>query len=242
MDLIRYREQREKFLKGQPHYRTLCPTCVQPDFSCYCPFIEKFDCKIEFVILIHPIELRRRIATGRMSHLCLQSSHLIAGQDYTRDKQVNELIANEQNQCLILYPRGQTQNLTPLDYQQRDSLFDKQKKLVLFVVDGTWATARKMVRQSQNLSSLPRICFTPEKESNFRVRKQPVAGYYSTIEAIHHTIELVGPHCGFSVESREHDKLLKVFDRMVERQLYFLKRSQEDPSFCHYRQHKKIAV
>jgi hypothetical protein len=51
------------------------------------------------------------------------------------------------------------------------------------------------------------------------VRKQPAQECYSTIEAIHHTIELLGPSCGFSVAQREHDRLLFIFDKMVSRQL-----------------------
>jgi DTW domain-containing protein YfiP len=89
-------------------------------------------------------------------------------------------------------------------------------------MDGTWATARKMVRQSRNLHALPRVCFSLDRPSGFRVRKQPAAGCYSTIEAIHQLIELVGSLCGFAVASRRHDNLLDVFDKMVAQQLQFV--------------------
>ena len=83
------------------------------------------------------------------------------------------------------------------------------------------------MRQSQNLLNLPRICFSPEKPSNFRVRKQPHASCYSTLEAIHHTIELIGAAKGFDVASRKHDRLLHVFDSMVELQLDFIRKADQ---------------
>jgi DTW domain-containing protein YfiP len=100
-----------------------------------------------------------------------------------------------------------------------------------------------MIRQSENLKSLPRICFSPAKPSNFRVRKQPHPNCYSTIEAIHHTIELVGASQGFSTDQREHDKLLTAFDFMVERQLNFIQEANLNLRVASYRREgqKKIS-
>lgn len=218
MDLNDYLEKRRQLLATEPRYRNLCVHCLQPDFSCYCAWLKPFDPKIQFVILIHPIEFRRRIATGRMTHLSLKNSHLIDGLDYSEHPQVNHLIRDPQNQCFMLYPGRNTKNLTKMSVSERFDLIDAGKRPVVFVVDGTWATARKMVRLSENLQRLPRICFTPKTPSNFHLRKQPKPECYSTIEAVHHTIELLGPAAGFSTSDRQHDSLLETFDKMVRRQ------------------------
>lgn len=239
MDLRQYLENRQKQFNQTPHYRDLCTTCIQPTFSCYCPDIQQFDPLINFVILIHPIEAKRRIATGRMSHLCLRDSHLIMGQDYSDNNDVNQLIEDPHFHSLILYPGALSENLTSLSEAEKVSRFPPQKKLRIFVIDGTWATAKKMVRQSTNLASLPRVCFSPQKPSTFRVRKQPHAACYSTIEAIHHTIELIGKTQGFDTSTREHDKLLHVFDSMVERQLEFIRKAEEKPAHLRYRRDNK---
>lgn len=171
------------------------------------------------MILIHPLEWRRRIATGRMSHLCLEASNLIQGYSYSDNRVVNETIRDPSNHCVVLYPGNDSINLSNPLSPERPALIPQGKNLVVFVLDGTWSTAGKMLRRSPNIFSLPRICFTPPKPSNFRVRKQPKANCYSTIEAIHEVIELLGDDVGFNVESREHDRLLFVFDQMVEKQL-----------------------
>lgn len=214
-----YLLKRQKFLEELPRYREMCTTCVQPEFSCYCRNIRPIETGIQFVILNHPIEQRRRIATGRMSHLCLRNSHLIVGHDYSENSQVNALIQDTRNHSVLLYPGYNSFNLSQHPLEEYRQKFDLQRKLTVFVVDGTWATARQMVSRSRNLQQLPRICFTPEKPSTFRVRKQPAAHCLSTIEAIHQTIELLAPVMALPIRDRRHDHLLEVFNGMVERQL-----------------------
>lgn len=215
MDVAKYLEQRRRREDETPKFRELCLRCRQPAFGCFCAHVKPFDPGMDFVILLHPIELKRRIATGRMSHLCLRGSHLITGHDYTDDARVNAILADPRAHCVMLYPGRNSLNLTEAGGDERARLAPTGKRLTVFVVDGTWATARQTVRLSRNLHAIPRVCFTPPGPSNFRVRKQPREGCYSTIEAVHHFIDLLGT----AGASRPHDNLLEVFDVMVERQL-----------------------
>ncbi len=150
MDIERYRKQRELRQAAEPQFRVHCQACAQPEFSCFCQHIKPFDSKISFVILIHPIEVRRRIATGRMSHMCLKNSFLIKGEDYSANEKVNAIIADQDRHCMILYPGKTSMNLTDMPSEAIEHVFGKhvsQKKiLTIFVIDGTWATARKMAR------------------------------------------------------------------------------------------------
>lgn len=225
VDLQTYLKNREKMKFEEASLRALCPHCLQSSVTCYCSSVKRVDVNIEFVILIHPIEVRRRIATGRMAHLCLHNSHLISGEDYTHHSEVNALLGDSRYHSVILYPGEDAVNLSDLTEEERSSVRPQDRKLRVFVIDGTWATAGKMIRKSKNLSQLPRICFTPEKVSTFRVRRQPHPHCYSTIEAIHQTIDLLGSTCGFDVLGRTHDNLLRVFDQMVEKQLQFVRES-----------------
>lgn len=222
MNILEYQKKKIQFQNELPQYRTVCRTCSQPNFSCFCKLVKPFDSNISFVILIHPIEAARRIATGRMSHLCLKNSYLIKGQDYSENETVNQLLSDPDYESVILYPGIKSKNISVISESEKKSLFNPNKKLRIFVIDGTWATAKKIVRQSLNLQGLPRICFSSNKESNFRVRKQPRSGCFSTIEAIHYTIELLGDQNGFNLSERKHDNLLTVFDSMVETQLRFI--------------------
>lgn len=239
MDLLEYKKRRESLLLETPRYRHLCTRCLQPEFGCYCAHIQSFDPALRIVILIHPIEVRRRIATGRMSHLCLQGSEMIAAQDYSDNREVNRILEDPRNQPMVLYPGPQSFNLTHANSAEKAALFETGKKPVIFVIDGTWATAKKTMHLSRNLKTLPRIAFTPPGRSRFRVRKQPGVDCYSTIEAIHHLIELLGDREGFPIQERRHDRLLRVFDKMVERQLDFIRDAYENPKSTSYRRPRR---
>ncbi|MEI8348506.1 MAG: tRNA-uridine aminocarboxypropyltransferase, partial [Pseudomonadota bacterium] len=121
----------------------------------------------------------------------------------------------------VLYPGKSSLNLSQLSIDEKKGLFPKNKNLVIFVVDGTWSTAKQTMRLSKNLKDLPRLSFEPSRLSNFRVRKQPSSECLSTIEAIHETIELLGEIKGLDPQRRVHDNLLHVFNYMVEMQLAF---------------------
>jgi DTW domain-containing protein YfiP len=224
MTMQSYLEQRQRLRDAQKQYRESCLVCMRPGDHCYCGTIHSFDPNIKFVILIHHLEDRRPIATGRMSHLLLKNSELILGQDYSHHKRIDNLINDKNYYPVILYPGFASRNLSQMSLEQRADLFPTDKKLMIFVIDGTWNTANKMVR-SQNLFDLPRVCFTPQEPSKFRVRKQPKAECYSTLEAIHQTIELVGSGQGFDLHSRLHDNLLNSFEWMVNKQFAYLARA-----------------
>jgi DTW domain-containing protein YfiP len=170
------------------------------------------------------LEVERKIATGRMAHLILENSLLLKGHDYSENLIVNELISNQKNQCVVLFPGENSVNLSKFSNEEKESYFKEDKNLVIFLVDGTWTTAKQTMRVSENLKDLPRISFDPSHLSNFRVRKQPKGECLSTIEAIHQTIELLGERKSFSLGNRPHDNLLHVFNYMVENQLLFMNR------------------
>lgn len=207
-----------------PRPRAFCWTCRQPVAACYCSRIQRLNSGIDFVILIHPIESRRRIATGRMAHLVLNDSWLIEGEDFSQSEKVLRLIADPRRKCMILYPGREAMDLdvpeTTCALQQIVS--SNARRLTVFVIDGTWATARKMMRLSANLRALPMVKFQPKEESRFQVRKQPEKHCLSTIEAIHTVIDRLS-----LVSDRPHDHLIELFLAMVERQKTFVPRFQK---------------
>ncbi len=203
-------------------HRSNCPRCKRPQIHCYCSQIKQIHSKICFVILIHPIEARRKIATGRMSHLCLANSVLICGDDLTDNVQVNEIIHNPDNHCLILYPHPSAVNLSSHSVDRKKMLFKNKKKTVVFVIDGTWRTARKTMRLSKNLQKLASICFIPTTPSQFKVRKQPAEHCYSSIEAIDTVLKLVESK---NINAESESILMIVFKEMVERQMQYLPKS-----------------
>ena len=213
MTLESYLRKKEERLISGIFHRVHCPQCRKPKITCYCAAIRPFESSPIFAILMHRSETRKRIATGRMAHLCLKNSYLFEGVDFTDHQEVNALIADPRNYCVVLSPGANAVNLSKQLPEARAEVFPAGRRPVIFVIDGTWSQARRMKRLSKNLSKLPAICFTPIAPSGFSsVRRQPAEYCYSTIEAIHETLSLLG------ATGTEHNNLITVFSFMVRQQ------------------------
>jgi DTW domain-containing protein len=166
--------------------REMCYRCFWPKALCWCASIVPMPTRTKFVFLLHPKEFKEeRTGTGRLTHLCLADSELHMGLGFDGLEAVQELIRDPAHFPVLLYPGLQARvlpgGLTPEELADR--------KLVVFLLDGTWSCARKMLRLSPSLQRLPRLMFPPAAPSRFVIKQQPVAGCLSTLEATH---ELLG--------------------------------------------------
>ena len=203
-------------------YRAVCHVCRRPQATCYCSLVKPFESRPRFVILCHPREAKHRLGTARMAHLAMTNSLLLEGVDFSRHCRVNEILSDNRSFCTVLYPATKAINLSALPREQRTSWVPHGKEWVVFVLDGTWKSVRTMIRSSENLQRLPFVCFDPSQPSTYRIRKQPQPNFYSTIEAIHHVIDLAGSHGDERVlRFRSHDNLRAIFHRAIDRQLTY---------------------
>lgn len=165
---------------------------------------------------MHPKEARKqKTGTGRLCHLVLKNSRLHVGINFTNDKEVRALIEDTEYTSVLLFPAPQAVNLSVDGYR---SLTGSQGKLQIFVVDGTWPLARKILRLSENLRALPTVSFTPRRPSNFQFKKQPRAEYLSTLESIQLLLEL-GQEQGVEIADSDIGQLPEIFERLVQIQL-----------------------
>ncbi len=227
MNVNEYRQLRYEPLRLANQSRRICLTCRKPLVTCYCSRIRSFDSKPRFVILIDPLEANRSIATGRMAHQCLSNSLMIEGVDFSANDQVNGIINDRHCYSVLLYPKASAINLSDITRGRQLTVFPSNRELVIFVIDSTWRTARKIIKRSENLQRLPAVCFTPLKPSNFRIRKQPDLKYYSTIEAIHYVLDILGEY-DHGTDSRPHDNLMEVVNFMINQQLKYMAKNNKE--------------
>jgi DTW domain-containing protein YfiP len=152
-----------------------------------------------------------------MAHLCITNSLLIEGVDFSANEQLNAMFRDRKIFPLVLYPRKASLNVSILSQEDRAAIVPADRELAIIVLDGTWKTARKMIRLSRNLQNLTYISFDPPRPSRYRLRRQPRAQYYSTLEAIHHIIDLFMA----DRQERPQDTLLDILDFAVEHQLRY---------------------
>jgi DTW domain-containing protein YfiP len=222
--------QRKAELPDARLARPYCVQCRKPGVSCYCEHVERYSTRPRIVILMHPLEAKHPVGTGRMAHRCLENSHLWIDFSFTHSAPLNALLANPKLYPILLFPNQGSRNLSIMSHGERGNFLPADREPVIIVLDATWEIAKKMLHLSPNLQTLPRICFTPPRPSGFLVRKQPHGGCFSTIEAIHETLSLLDPDRGSG--ARPYDHLLQIFDAMVAKQLSFRQNARGKSRHC----------
>lgn len=207
--------------------RVTCYRCFWPQPLCWCGSIQPMPTRTKFVFLMHPKEFKQEKAgTGRLTHLCLAGSALHMGVAFDDHDEVQDLIRDPRNFPVLLYPGKEARNLSTGEFTAADLA---GRRLVVFLLDATWAGARKMLRLSPSLQRLPRVMFDASAPSRYVIKQQPQPGCLSTLEATHELL-LALERSGLDAYSRP-DQLLNLFQRMQDYQI----RCATDPARTGYR-------
>lgn len=195
--------------------RETCYRCFWPKTLCWCPTLRAMETRTRFVFLMHPKEFKQeKAATGRLTRLCLANSELHMGMAFDDDEAVQALLCDPANCCVLLYPGREACNLSAGELRAEEL---SGRRLVVFLLDATWAGARKMLRLSPSLQRLSRVMFTPSAPSRYVIKQQPQEGCLSTIEATHELL-LALERSGLDAYP-DKAQLLDVFARMQDFQL-----------------------
>ncbi len=207
--------------------RVKCYQCMRPSSSCICKYIKPIQTNIRFIILMHPKEYKKeKNGTGHMTKLQLENSEIIVGVDFTNNARVNEILDDESNRSFLLYPGKNNFNLSTRRGSEIASFVGTNP--YLFILDGTWPCARKMLKLSTNLQALKRLSFDNTIQSIFIIKQQPASLCLSTIESVHTVLNLLKEH---GLEDCETDDFLLPFKKMIDYQVECIL----NPNNNHYR-------
>lgn len=187
--------------------RPRCHTCGRPQRACYCEHVTPITTRTKIIILQHPRESRVAINTARIARLCLPQAELLVGTGWGDDSQLAKQLQNPAREPFLLYPGPGARDISELH---------TNKPVTLVVIDGTWSQSRAVVRNSPALGRLPRYAFVPERESEYRIRREPRPDFVSTIEALVNVLGRLEGDKGVST-------LLQPFRAMVDFQLSCVK-------------------
>ena len=189
-----------------------------PSSSCICKYVSSFQTKTRFIILMHPKEYKKeRNGTGRMTQLQLENSEIIVGVDFTNNKRVNEILTKENSSSFLLYPGQDNFNLSLRKSSEIIPFMGVNPHI--FILDGTWPCARKMLKMSKNLQELKRVSFDNEIVSKFIFKQQPAPLCLSTIESVYTVLNLLKQG---DLELCDTKDFLLPFEKMVEYQIKYM--------------------
>ena len=194
--------------------REECYACYRAKTNCLCGSVKSFATRMRFVILMHTKEARKqKTGTARLAKLCLKNAELLIGTDFTRDERVNSLLRDPAFSPFVLYPGPKAVNFKTLG----DGLPMEGKTPLIFVIDGTWECAQRLLFRSKNISALPRLSFSRSYTSRFAIKKQPREHCVSTIEAVYY---LCGEaeEAGYEDLKAQSENLMVVLKKLVDTQ------------------------
>lgn len=183
--------------------RPQCPRCTRPIERCLCALIPCLASRTRVLILQHPSEVRHALNTARLAALGLSNAELLVGEVF---ESLTALLQQPGYRTCLLFPGEQAQAL--LAFAEQHS----ELPLLLVVPDGTWRKARKLLHLNPLLAALPRVVLPAGLQSRYRLRKAPMPGALSTIEAIVTALNTVEEPACF-------DTLLKPFEVLIEGQI-----------------------
>jgi DTW domain-containing protein YfiP len=200
-----------------PAHRGECYACYRAKINCLCGSIKPFSTRTRFVILMHTKEAhKQRTGTARLANLCLANAELIVGTDFTQNERVNSLIRDPHYSPFLLYPGPKAVNFKTPGIEP----LAEGKTLLVFVVDGTWRGAKKVLNKSPNIRALPRLSFGGSYVSQYKIKKQPLAHCVSTIEAIYYLCK-EAEEAGYENLHAQNEILMTIFKKLVDTQINY---------------------
>lgn len=184
--------------------RSTCLHCHRPLPVCYCHTLKQIANFWPVHILQHPRESKHAIGTANIAALSLTNCKLQIGENFTR-----ESISTDEHQAVLIYPGKDAGSLASLKIQADES----QAPQTLIFLDASWRKSRRMLMESPELQSLPKISLHPGHVSRYRIRKSKHPDSLSTLEAIVHTLAVL------EQEEEKYLPLLQSMDWMIEKQI-----------------------
>lgn len=185
-----------------------CERCERPLAACLCASLPKTPITNQWPVYIlqHTQERTHALNTARIAMLGVQQCQLHAVSDAvvetTLSAEVLALLAN----ALLIYPGGNSTDVSQL------AVADVAGRPLL-LLDASWRKSRRLLLGSPWLQQLPRISVALPAPSRYRIRREPLPGYCSSLEALCHVLGTL---------ERDHARyapLLAAMDMMIEQQI-----------------------
>ena len=171
----------------------VCPRCGKPADLCVCGAFQRFENRLEVLILQHPQEPDRELGTAELAHRALSRSTLRVGLSWPNLKAAlgRDVDAGGFG---VLYlgsgargpvPRGQPLVFLDRKGAPRPAAPPPRPLEGLVVLDGTWSQAKTLWWRNAWLLKLRRVILAPPQPSLYReLRREPRRECLSTIESI----------------------------------------------------------
>ncbi len=169
-----------------------CESCQLAAYACICNWQPHLKSNVEFVLLLHRIEVFKPTNTGRLiADLLPASTHAFCWSRTEPEQALLDLLSDEKRQCFIVFPAD-----TPGAKTKPRAVFTEipaNEKIKTFILlDATWKQSGRMFHLSRWLEHLPCVSLPEGALRGYAVRKSHQDDYLSTAEAAALCLQLAG--------------------------------------------------
>ncbi|MFQ2188298.1 tRNA-uridine aminocarboxypropyltransferase [Aeromonas jandaei] len=183
-----------------------CTRCTRALKACLCEYIVPLENRTPLYILQHPYEVAHPKGTAALLVASLQQAEIRVGEDFSRDRWLNDLLADPSLRCYLLWPDEEA--ISPAELREKMASVSPGATDVAFILlDGTWRKAFRMLQSNPALARLPRIGLGAIA-GQYAIRKKPFPEALSTIEAGYHLLSQ------WEGEPERYAPLLTLFERL----------------------------
>lgn len=197
--------------------RAYCYQCFRVEKNCLCNKLSIIDNKINIIVLQHPDEIKNVKGSSIIAKLYLQNYRSWQGEDFSHNNELIELIEKHKESTLIVFPGDD--GLQLVDWvkgiNNQSQLLEMNYYNLIFI-DASWRKARKIWLSFPLFKEIKCVHLGSSGMSNYRIRKIPMPGYLSTIEAIVTCLSVAENN------SEKYLPLLRVFDNMIDAQISYI--------------------
>ena len=155
-----------------------CEQCLIAKHYCICEGAEYASCDAAVCLLMYHNESFKPSNTGRLIAEIVPDNYAFRWDRTSPDPALLALLNNDKYQPFVIFPAEDVE--TDRVVTQVETLAGKQPLFIF--LDGTWREAKKMIRKSPYLDSLPVLSITAQKLSDYRLRVAPHAHQLGTAE------------------------------------------------------------
>ncbi len=183
-----------------------CTRCTRALKACLCEYIVPLENRTPLYILQHPYEVAHPKGTAALLVASLQQAEIRVGEDFSRDRWLNDLLADPSLRCYLLWPDEEA--ISPAELREKMASVSPGATDVAFILlDGTWRKAFRMLQSNPALARLPRIGLGAIA-GQYAIRKKPFPEALSTIEAGYHLLSQ------WEGEPERYAPMLTLFERL----------------------------
>ncbi|KZD21372.1 tRNA-uridine aminocarboxypropyltransferase [Tardiphaga robiniae] len=171
-----------------------CPHCQKPMPLCICDSITPIDNKIELLILQHPQEQDRALATARVAALHFKKATVKIGLSWpSLAKALGKPVADPARWAILYLGSAKVSDFETdrdiLAIDRKGQAEENQRALLkdiqgIVLLDGTWSQAKALWWRNAWMLKCQRVILGPAKPSLYgKLRREPRKDGLSTIEA-----------------------------------------------------------